>query len=122
MAHGRSATHIAKGGMPSQRRRALQVLAGLVLAALAACSRQPQKPAGAKSPLLSYQHGTIFRDAEAPSNNAVASEVAVVLETAPTPSMVMVLMVPETSLRKNCARLLRQPTTEPLRHSMHFMR
>ena len=39
----------------------------------------PQKPAGAKSPLLSYQHGTIFRDAEAPSNNAVASEVAVVL-------------------------------------------
>ena len=39
----------------------------------------PQKPAGAKSPVLSYQHGTIFRDAEAPSNNAVASEVAVVL-------------------------------------------
>ncbi len=36
MAHGRSATHIARGGMPSQRRRALQVLAGLVLAALAA--------------------------------------------------------------------------------------
>ncbi|WP_370627878.1 alpha/beta hydrolase family protein [Acidovorax sp. sif0715] len=39
----------------------------------------PQKPAGAKSPVLSYQHGTIFRDAEAPSNNAVASEVSVVL-------------------------------------------
>ena len=39
----------------------------------------PQKPAGAASPVLSYQHGTIFRDAEAPSNNAVASEVAVVL-------------------------------------------
>ena len=39
----------------------------------------PQKAAGAKSPVLSYQHGTIFRDAEAPSNNAVASEVAVVL-------------------------------------------
>lgn len=39
----------------------------------------PQKTAGAKSPVLSYQHGTIFRDAEAPSNNAVASEVAVVL-------------------------------------------
>ena len=39
----------------------------------------PQKPAGAKSPVLSYQHGTLFRDAEAPSNNAVASEVAVVL-------------------------------------------
>ncbi len=36
MAHGHSATPIAKGGMPSQRRRALQVLAGLVLAALAA--------------------------------------------------------------------------------------
>lgn len=39
----------------------------------------PQKAAGARSPVLSYQHGTIFRDAEAPSNNAVASEVAVVL-------------------------------------------
>ena len=25
-------------------------------------------------------------------------------------------------IAKNCARLLRQPTTEPLRHSMHFMR
>lgn len=36
MAHGHSATPIAKGGMPSQRRRAMQVLAGLVLAALAA--------------------------------------------------------------------------------------
>ncbi len=39
----------------------------------------PLKAAGAKSPVLSYQHGTIFKDAEAPSNNAVASEVAVVL-------------------------------------------
>jgi iron complex transport system permease protein len=36
MAHGHSATHPAGGGMPVQRRRALQVLAGLVLAALAA--------------------------------------------------------------------------------------
>ena len=39
----------------------------------------PLKPAGAKSPVLSYQHGSIFQDAEAPSNHAVASEVAVVL-------------------------------------------
>lgn len=39
----------------------------------------PVKAAGAKSPVLSYQHGTIFRDAEAPSNNAVASEVSVVM-------------------------------------------
>lgn len=39
----------------------------------------PDKPAGAKSPVLSYQHGTIFRDAEAPSNNAVASEISVVM-------------------------------------------
>lgn len=39
----------------------------------------PDKPAGAKSPVLSYQHGTIFRDAETPSNNAVASEVSVVM-------------------------------------------
>lgn len=36
MAQGHSATPIARGGMPSQRRRAMQVLAGLVLAALAA--------------------------------------------------------------------------------------
>lgn len=39
----------------------------------------PQKTAGSASPVLSYQHGTIFRDAETPSNNAVAGEVAVVL-------------------------------------------
>lgn len=39
----------------------------------------PVKAVGSKSPVLSYQHGTIFRDAEAPSNNAVASEVAVVM-------------------------------------------
>jgi len=39
----------------------------------------PQKAAGAASPVLSYQHGTIFRDEEAPSNHAVASEVAVVM-------------------------------------------
>ena len=37
----------------------------------------PQKPAGMTSPVLSYQHGTIFRDAEAPSNNAVPSEASV---------------------------------------------
>ena len=39
----------------------------------------PAKAAGAASPVLSYQHGTIFRDIEAPSNNAVASEVALVM-------------------------------------------
>lgn len=39
----------------------------------------PVKAAGARSPVLSYQHGTIFQDAEAPSNNAVPSEVSVVL-------------------------------------------
>lgn len=39
----------------------------------------PVKAPGSPSPVLSYQHGTIFRDAEAPSNNAVASEVAVVM-------------------------------------------
>lgn len=39
----------------------------------------PQKPAGMESPVLSYQHGTLFRDAEAPSNNAVPGEVSVVL-------------------------------------------
>lgn len=39
----------------------------------------PQKPAGSTSPVLSYQHGTTFYDAEAPSNHAVPGEVAVVL-------------------------------------------
>jgi pimeloyl-ACP methyl ester carboxylesterase len=39
----------------------------------------PVKAAGAKSPVLGYQHATIFRDAEAPSNNATASELSVVL-------------------------------------------
>ena len=39
----------------------------------------PLKAAGARSPVLSYQHATIYRDAQAPSNNAVASELAVVL-------------------------------------------
>lgn len=39
----------------------------------------PAKAAGAKSPVMSYQHGTLFRDAEAPSNHAVASEPAVIM-------------------------------------------
>ena len=39
----------------------------------------PVKAAGARSPVLSYQHGTIFSNADAPSQNAVPSEVAVVL-------------------------------------------
>lgn len=34
----------------------------------------PVKPDGASSPVLSYQHATIFRNAEAPSQNVVASE------------------------------------------------
>jgi Dipeptidyl aminopeptidases/acylaminoacyl-peptidases len=33
----------------------------------------PQKPAGAKSPLLSFQHGTVFFDREAPSNDTAAT-------------------------------------------------
>ena len=39
----------------------------------------PQKAAGMPSPVVSYQHATIFRDVEAPSNNAVPSEFSVVL-------------------------------------------
>jgi fermentation-respiration switch protein FrsA (DUF1100 family) len=39
----------------------------------------PAKTAGTKSPMLSYQHGTIFKDMEAPSNNATAAEPAVIL-------------------------------------------
>ena len=39
----------------------------------------PLKPAGAKSPLMSYQHGTIDKDADAPSNSATAESPAVAL-------------------------------------------
>ncbi len=39
----------------------------------------PVKPAGALSPVLGYQHGTITRDADAPSNHAQPSEPTVVL-------------------------------------------
>ena len=37
----------------------------------------PVKAAGTKSPVLSYQHATTYRNAEAPSNHAVATEVAI---------------------------------------------
>lgn len=39
----------------------------------------PAKPAGARSPLLSYQHATIYKDAQAPSNNPKAAEPPVVV-------------------------------------------
>lgn len=39
----------------------------------------PLKVAGARSPLLSLQHGTIHRDEEAPSNHATADDPAVIL-------------------------------------------
>ena len=39
----------------------------------------PVKAQGAASPVLSYQHGTMFQNAEAPSNHAVPSEIAVIL-------------------------------------------
>lgn len=39
----------------------------------------PVKSAGARSPVLSYQHGTTFIDAEAPSNHATADEAGVIL-------------------------------------------
>lgn len=39
----------------------------------------PVKAAGAKSPVLGYQHATTVRDADAPGNHAVATEVAVQL-------------------------------------------
>lgn len=39
----------------------------------------PVKAAGARSPVLGYQHGTTFIDAEAPSNHAMADEAAVIL-------------------------------------------
>jgi pimeloyl-ACP methyl ester carboxylesterase len=39
----------------------------------------PMKPAGARSPLLSYQHATIYKDAQAPSNNPKPAEPPVVV-------------------------------------------
>ncbi|MBC7940258.1 MAG: alpha/beta fold hydrolase [Chitinophagaceae bacterium] len=39
----------------------------------------PKKGPGASSPVISYQHATIFRDAQAPSNNPTATEPAVVM-------------------------------------------
>jgi fermentation-respiration switch protein FrsA (DUF1100 family) len=39
----------------------------------------PAKPAGARSPLLSYQHATIYKDAQAPSNNPRPAEPPVVV-------------------------------------------
>jgi dienelactone hydrolase len=39
----------------------------------------PVKAAGARSPVISYQHATVYQDAQAPSNNAVASEPTLVL-------------------------------------------
>ncbi len=39
----------------------------------------PVKPAGAASPIISYQHGTIFSDGEAPSNHAKGDEAAVIM-------------------------------------------
>ncbi|MBK7507054.1 MAG: hypothetical protein IPI16_02315 [Comamonadaceae bacterium] len=39
----------------------------------------PVKPDGARSPVLSYQHATIYKDAQAPSNLVVATEPPVVL-------------------------------------------
>ena len=39
----------------------------------------PVKAQGAASPVLSFQHGTMFQNAEAPSNHAVPSEISVIL-------------------------------------------
>jgi pimeloyl-ACP methyl ester carboxylesterase len=42
----------------------------------------PAKPAGARSPVLSWQHGTLFRDAEAPSNSLAPGELPIQLAAA----------------------------------------
>lgn len=39
----------------------------------------PVKAPGAASPVLSFQHGTMFQNSEAPSNHAVPAEVSVIL-------------------------------------------
>jgi len=50
----------------------------------------PVKAAGAPSPVLSYQHGTTFVDAEAPSNHATADEAGVIL-----PSLGYIVVAPD---------------------------
>ena len=42
----------------------------------------PVKPPGTPSPVLSYQHGTLFHDAEAPSNAARPGETPIMLAAA----------------------------------------
>ncbi len=39
----------------------------------------PDKAAGRESPVISYQHGTIFNDADAPSNAIAAAEPSIVM-------------------------------------------
>ncbi len=39
----------------------------------------PDKPSGQESPVISYQHGTTFKDAEAPSNAIGASEAPIIM-------------------------------------------
>ena len=39
----------------------------------------PVKRPGALSPVISYQHGTLFQNAQAPSNHAVAAEATVIM-------------------------------------------
>lgn len=39
----------------------------------------PVKPAGSRSPVLSYQHATIYKDADAPSNKVIAAEPPLIL-------------------------------------------
>ena len=70
----------------------------------------PVKTAGARSPVLGYQHATLFRDAEAPSNNAVPAELAVVFA-----SLGFVVVAPDyvgygTSLGRPHPYLLAEPS------------
>jgi hypothetical protein len=66
----------------------------------------PVKGAGAKSPVLSYQHGTIVKDAEAPSNHATADEAAVV---SLSPQTMSATAPPKARRILTCWRHLQRP-------------
>ena len=42
----------------------------------------PDKPMGSESPVISYQHGTTFKDAQAPSNAIAPDEAPIVMASA----------------------------------------
>lgn len=77
-----SAGLLPKYGVTSYRLEYLTLDGAGKSVAASALVNVPNKPPGAISPVLSYQHGTTTKDAEVPSNHAVATEVSVQLAAA----------------------------------------